>query len=408
LIAGKHKEFTKEEIYMKRSFRPEDISIDAIRTVALNRRQLVTCMAAATLTGLGLPAQSSTEGTVRIGQVIPLTGPIAPVSIPIVEGQRVYIDEVNAKGGVNGNRIELITLDDAFDSKKTLEQTNVLLNEKDVSALFGYGTGGGIAALQPLLLEKKIPLLGIYSGADQLRAKHNPYMFITSASFGDEMRQMVRHVITLQNSKLAVSLPPNGQALGLRDMIEKLAKEAGATIVAFAEMAQDGSNAAAVVDQLSAKEPHAILLMAVGTPVLAFMKAASGKVKVPIYTLSVSGSSAFLRALGPAAHGMAISQVIPFPWRTTSPLTRQFAASMERAKLDVTYDRMWGYLNAAILVEALRRAGKQPTPQSITAAIDGMSDVDVGGYRLNFSKTNHIGSRFVEMTMVGSRGDYVR
>jgi ABC-type branched-subunit amino acid transport system substrate-binding protein len=219
---------------------------------------------------------------------------------------------------------------------------------------------------------------------------------------------MVRHLVTLQSTKIAVSVPPNWQVMGLRDTLDKVAKDAGATVVSFVEMAQDGSNAAQVADQLMANEPNAILLLAVGVPVLAFMKAAAGKVKVPVYTLSVSGSSAFLRALGPAARGLAISQVIPFPWRTTSPLTRQFAASMERAKLDVTYDRMWGYLNAAILVEALRRSGKQPTPQSITVATESMSDVDLGGYRLSFSKTNHNGSRFVEMTMVGPRGEYVR
>jgi branched-chain amino acid transport system substrate-binding protein len=398
----------KQEIPMRQAPKPDDLARDAIQGAGLNRRQLAAGMAAATLGGLSLSAKSSTEGTVRIGQVIPLTGPISPVSLPIVEGQKVYIDEVNAKGGINGNRIDLITLDDAFDPAKTVAQTNVLLNEKDVSALFGYGTGGGIGALQPLLLERKVPLLGVYSGSDQLRARLHPYIFITSASFGDEIRQMVRHLATLQSTRIAVSLPPNWQALGLRDTLEKVAKDAGATVVGFAEMAQDGSNAAQVADQLSAKEPNAILLLAVGTPVLAFMKAVAGKVKVPVYTLSVSGSSAFLRALGPAAHGLAISQVVPFPWRTTSPLTRQFAASMERAKLDVTYDRMWGYLNAAVLVEALRRAGKQPTPQSITAAMDSMSDVDLGGYRLSFSKTNHNGSRFVEMTMVGSRGEYVR
>ena len=81
---------------------------------------------------------------------------------------------------------------------------------------------------------------------------------------------------------------------------------------------------------------------------------------------------------------------------------------MTRAQLAPSYDRMWGFLNATILVEVLRRAGPNPTPVGIVGAIEHMGNVDLGGYRLAFDGDNHNGSRFVEITMIGANGRYVR
>ena len=129
---------------------------------------------------------------------------------------------------------------------------------------------------------------------------------------------------------------------------------------------------------------------------------------MPVYALSLAGTAAMLNLLGDSARGVAVTQVVPYPMRQTTPLTRQFGAAMTKARLAPTYDRMWGYLNASILVEVLRRAGPNPTPASIVSTMERMGTVDIGGYRLNFDSDNHHGSNFVEITMVGTGGQYVR
>lgn len=382
--------------------------MDDKRAFFIRRRHWLGGLTATALTSLCPPARAQ-GNVVRIGQVLPLTGPIGPVTRPLIDAQGVLIDEVNAKGGIHGSRIEIITLDDAFDARKTVEQTRALLNEKGVVALFGYGTAAGIAATFPLLQEKKVPLIGSYTGADYLRSTLHPYYFTTTASFGDEIRQIVRNLVTLQSTKLAVCLPESEVGHATFTLLEQVMKDTGATLVANRFAALDGSDASDLLETMAATDAHAILLLYSGSPMLAFMQAARGKLRLPpIYTFSLAGTSVFLKALGPSAHGMAISQVVPYPWRTTTALTRQFNAAMARAKLAISYDHMHGYLNAVILVEALRRAGKSPTPASITSAMEDMNDVDLGGYRLNYSRANHHGSHFVEMTMVGSRGEYLR
>ena len=105
---------------------------------------------------------------------------------------------------------------------------------------------------------------------------------------------------------------------------------------------------------------------------------------------------------------MAFTQVVPYPLRQTSTLTRNFSAAMAAAKLEPTYDRMWGYLNASILVEVLRRSGPRPTPAVVSAALERMTDVDIGGYRVAYGPQKHHGSSFVEITMVDAGGKFVR
>ncbi len=374
----------------------------------ITRRHALGTVAALSLGTSALPSAHAAEGVIRVGQVLPLSGPVGDAVKLLIEGQNAAFADVNAKGGVNGSRVEIITLDDAFDGKKTVEQVNVLLNEHKVTCLFGLATGPGIGATLPILMQRQVPLVTVYNGADQLRAKHHPYFFTATASFNDEMRQMIRNLTTVKSNRIAVAIQGNDFGRANLAMIEALAKEYGATLVGHAELNMDGTKSEEALKKLSALNPQAILLLSAGMPVLNFLKVASSSVRIPIYTMSMAGSSVFLKMLGSTAAGLGITQIVPYPWRQTNTLVRNFKASMERNKLEMSYDRMAGYLNATVLIEALKRAGKNPSGSAIVAAIENMGELDLGGYRLNFSRTNHHGSNFVELSMVGKDGRYFR
>jgi ABC-type branched-subunit amino acid transport system substrate-binding protein len=374
----------------------------------VDRRNVLGRLAA--LAALGTPGMRAhaENAPIRIGQSLPITGPLAPVVQPIAEGQRALLQDVNARGGVNGARIELVTLDDGADPQRTVDNVHRLVEAERVAGLFGFASVPGLMRALPVVTEYRVPLLGVYNGADIVRRGHQPYLFTTTASIGDEVTTMVRTLAAMRVLRLGVAFQDNEFGRFMMPLVEAIAKEHGAEIAVSQPVAPDGTNAEAAVRAVAAKEPQAVLLLAAGNAALGFLRAAHEVVRVPVYALSLVGTTALLEALGPAAHGLAVTQVVPYPWRETSPLTRQFAAAMARAKLTPTYDRMWGYLNASILVEVLRRAGPNPTPASIVAAIEHMGSVDVGGYRLAFDAENHHGSRFVEITMIGPSGKYVR
>jgi ABC-type branched-subunit amino acid transport system substrate-binding protein len=80
---------------------------------------------------------------------------------------------------------------------------------------------------------------------------------------------------------------------------------------------------------------------------------------------------------------------------------------MQAAGRAPSYGSMEGYVTARVMVEALRRAGKNLTRASLIAALENMNDVDLDGFNLNFSPGNHNGTAFVDLTIVGRAGRFL-
>jgi ABC-type branched-subunit amino acid transport system substrate-binding protein len=169
-----------------------------------------------------------------------------------------------------------------------------------------------------------------------------------------------------------------------------------------------GQNSLQVCQALAAVRPQAVIFMAFGPALVPFMKAARSQIGVPVYVPSIANSKPLLDALGDDARGLAITGIVPYPNQRTTSLTRDYGAAMDRAKLPVDFDHFFGYINMRVLFEALKRAGKNVTSQSLVGAIEGMGKVDLGGYTVNYSPTNHHGSSFVELMIVGPGGRYIR
>jgi ABC-type branched-subunit amino acid transport system substrate-binding protein len=235
---------------------------------------------------------------VRIGQSLPMTGPLRAVVQPIAEGQQALLRSVNAQGGVNGAPIELITLDDGADPARTLENTRALLDQHNVAALFGYAFVPGLVRTLPLLDERRVPLLGIYNGADIVRSDARPWLFTTTASLRDEIGAMVQTLATLDTRKLVVAYQNNELGRFMLPQVEALAAQHRVTLLAKVPLEPDGSNAKDASLAVSAASPQAVLLLAGGAAVLGFMKSLPASARVPVYALSLAGTTALVEQLG--------------------------------------------------------------------------------------------------------------
>lgn len=354
------------------------------------------------------PGATPGSGDIVIGQSAHLSGPLAPTLKAVLRGQDMALAEFNRKGGVGGRNVSLVTLDDAYDAQKTVSNVKELLARPDVVALFGLTNTAGIAAALPLVAEKKVPLVGVYSGSPVLRARHNPYFFTTMASYRDEVVQMVRNLVTLHQSEIGLVYQnsPFGQLMA--PVVEESCKALGATLVAKVPLEVSGSDAVAAVSVLAAAKPRALIFMSFGPSMVPFVKAARQRIAAPIYCVSIANSRALIEALGDEARGLAIAQIVPYPFRATSALTRNYHAAMASADLPVDYDHFFGYLNFTVLLEGLKRAGKGVTPQKLAASMESMRLLDIGGYTVDYSPENHHGSKFVELVMVAPGGKYLR
>ena len=375
----------------------------------ITRRTVLSAAVAMPFIARAAETRTTDAGDILIGQSVPMSGPAGPSFSVLLEGQDLALKELNDRGGINGRQVKLIKLDDGYDTKKCAENVARLIDEDKVIALTGLGSTAGVGATLPILLEKKVPLIGVYTGSPSLRTKQHPYFFTTSASYRDEVVQMIRNQVTLQRSRIGLVYSNNPFGQLMVPVVEEVAKDMGVTIVSRASLEITGTDAVAAAQAIAKESPQAVIMMAFGTGIFPFIKAARSIIGAPLYCPSVANAKALLDALGDDARGLAYTVTIPYPWRQTSPLMRDYNAAMDAAKLPIDYDHLTGYLNMRVLLAALGRAGKSITSQGLVTTLEQrMKKVDIGGYVLDFSPTNHHGSKFVETVIVGPGGRYMR
>lgn len=373
--------------------------------ILIHRRRLLG--AGAALAAFGLPTLAhSQSGPIRIGQSAPLSGPVAGAFQGPLAGQKLAFDTVNRRGGIAGRPVELVLLDDGYDTARTVENVKLLVERDKVVALTGLGSTAGVAAVLPYLAQTRMPLVGSWTGAHVLRLRPHPTFFTSQASFKDEVEHSLRTLATIHMDTVGVAYQDNAFGELMMPVVETAAKGLGVTLVARAPLAVDGSNAADAAKALAAAKPKAVLMIAVGPSVVGFVKAARASLNVPVYTLSVAASS--VAALGVEAHGLAMTQIVPSPWRKVDAMAREFNELAEAAQVPVNYSSYGGYLGAQFLLEALRRASPRVSPDSIIQAIHSIRNWSLGGNMLSFGPDRHHGTAWAEITIVDANGRFRR
>ncbi|HET9205036.1 MAG TPA: ABC transporter substrate-binding protein, partial [Burkholderiaceae bacterium] len=249
------------------------------------------------------PARAE-EQPIVIGQSGHLSGPLAPSFKGTLAGQRIALDEFNAKGGVEGRTVKLVQLDDAYDPAKCAQNVQKLIDEEKCTALFGLASTGNVAAVLPMLMDKQVPLIGVYTGSPSLRAKHHPYFFTTMASYRDEVLKMVKNQKTLMRDRIALVYMNNPFGQLMVPVINEVVKEQDAKLVASVAFEPDAKNTGAVVKSLADAKPDAVVIMAFGPPVVPLVKAIRGSLSVPQYAVSIANSKSLIAALGDDARGL--------------------------------------------------------------------------------------------------------
>lgn len=372
------------------------------------RRSILLALAstAALATGPALAQPAPARGDILIGRSTAMSGGMAPFLAPIHEGQDAAIEDFNAKGGVGGRKVRLVTMDDGFDARRTLENAKQMTEKDGVLALFGVSGTTQVMTLLPYLTQARVPLISVYTGSPAVRAQQHPYLFTTRANYADELVKIVRNLVAVQTSRIAVAYENNDFGKLLLPLVEKTIAAENATLAGSHALASSGEDAAAAAQALSASKPQAVLLVAAGPSVVAYVRANRAHLGVPVYTLSLGAGTAVLKALGDDARGLAVARTGPSPSRPNIQLTRDFQASMKRHDKPVDYDRYTGYMDARVLIEGLRAAGPNVTRASLVQAMEGLGNLDLGGFAYQFSAQNHHGSNYVDIAVVGAGGVY--
>jgi len=271
------------------------------------------------------------------------------------------------------------------------------------------GTPTTVAAM-PVFTDAKVPLVGPFTGAESLRTPVNRYIFNVRASYYDETEKIVEQLVSTGNKKIAVFYQDDayGQA-GLKGVQIAMDKR-NLKIVALGKVERNTVNVGDAVKTIYAAEPDGVVMISAYTSIAEFvrqMKKAGSTTQ--FYNVSFVGSIALANALKEEGHGVAISQVVPFPWSPSQPIVKEYQTVLTKAGItDFNFSSLEGFIVGKVMVEGIKRAGKDLTREKLIAALESMNNADLGDFVVNFSPTNHSGSKYVDLTMIGQGGKFVK
>ena len=373
---------------------------------ALNRRHVLQHLAAATAS-IGLPAVAQNERRIVLGQSAAFSGPAAQLGIQMNRGAKLYFDSVNAAGGVNGAQIELRTMDDMYEPDKCKANTDALINKEDVFALFGYvGTPTSLAAL-PLVNQYKVPFFGPFTGAEALRDPFSRYVFHVRASYYDETALIVKQLTSLNLKKIAVFRQNDSYGQAGYDGVVRALKALNLEPVAVGLVERNTVAVESAVQAIVPKQPDAVVQISAYKSCAAFIREArKAGYGGTFYNVSFVGTQALADELGRQAMGVVVSQVMPFPFSLTSPISREYLSAVQKAGGDnkPNYSSMEGYVAAKLFTEGLRRAGRAPNREALINGLESVQSLDLGGFVVGYGGKSHVASRFVDLSMLTDDG----
>lgn len=378
--------------------------------MAVHRLELLEVLTMALALALAPPVAAQ----IRIGQTSSFTGPVGPAVKEGTDAAKVYFDAVNARGGINGALIELISVDDKFDAKLTAENARKLIDQGVVALFFNRGTPQ-TEAIMPLLMERKVPLIAPSTGAMVVHEPVHPWVFNVRATYQREAERAVRHLYSIGLKRVAVllrddSFGADGAAGALRGF-----EAMGAKPVVNEKYARTKPDFAPAVQKIVQADAQAVMFIGAGTEVAdgtRLLRAAGSQAQ--IVTLSNNAAAGFIKAMGENARGVIVSQVFPSERSLSAPLIKELHDLLrvrwggQGKPPEITPAMVEGFAAAKVLVEGLRRAAPDPTPARLKAALEGMRKFDLGGLELGFSPTDHTGLEYSDLSIIDRDGHFRR
>jgi ABC-type branched-subunit amino acid transport system substrate-binding protein len=355
-------------------------------------------------------AAGGAEAQIVVGQTAGFSGPDAALVKETTDGARMAFERLNKTGGVHGQAVRLVSLDDRGDPALASAQAQELVTQRKAVALFLSHGAAPTAAVRSQLDALKVPLVAPVTGADDVIRTQDPWLFATRATWRREAEKVVSYLLGAGIAPVGVVHANDAFGIDAATGAHRAFAQAGAApaFVLACDAVQPAFST--LVEEAAKRSPKAVLFIG-AAPVVAdgakALRAAGSQAQVA--TLSNNATAAFVRLMGTHARGTIVAQAFPSERSTSLPLVKAANALAVDKGLDgATPAMLEGYVGATVLVEGLKRAGRGPTGRSVRAALESMRRVDLGGVEIDYGASRHGGRDSVELSVVDADGRFKR
>jgi branched-chain amino acid transport system substrate-binding protein len=347
---------------------------------------------------------------ILIGASLPLTGPNAAAGQEGLTAMKAAFGALNAKGGIQGRKVRLEVLDDAFSAATAAENVK-LLNAKGGVALFNCWGTSSCSAMMPVITEAKLPMVSGIAGGGPMRAQPGRYVFNVRASTADEIQKMVDVMLTGGQNRIALVYQDDPFGKSGQVAAQGVLQKAGLKAKIELPLARDGSNALAVTRQILQSGANGVILVASPVPTVALIKLARKEgLAIQFYNLAAQANIKVANDLGPNAGSVVFTTVVPSPWKSRMSIVSEYQQAMQAftGKQDYSYLSLEVFINAKVLIEGLSRAAPNITRDGLIAALETMGEQRFGdAMNIKYSPSERSGSEYIGLTIFNSQGRFM-
>lgn len=377
-----------------------------------NRSSIANSIAKSTMLGLffvGAFAQSSfaqnSRTEVVIGTSAAFTGRTSASIKAFNEGAQIQFDIVNKRGGIGGRKIIYASLDDGNLPELVVENTKRLLDDDKAIALFGYAGDATVNAALPIIAQRNVALVGAITGAQSHRS--HPNLFPLRASYHAEVEKIVGQNLQLGKTRFAIFYQNDEFGKDVVAGLEKSLAKRKLTIASSGEYARNSINLGAAVTNTLRGNPQAIIMACTLEACAEFVRQ-SVKLKstARLNHLASIDAGAYFKELGSLTLGLELTHVVPLPTSIGIPVINDFSKDTKEvaSKHVPSLLSLEGYLAAKVMVEALRRAGNNPTRAKVLEALNNMGELNLNGFSVSYAPSANIGSTYADISIIGPGG----
>jgi ABC-type branched-subunit amino acid transport system substrate-binding protein len=351
-------------------------------------------------------APGITNNQILVGSCSALDGPARFLGLQTIVGATTYLNHINSEGGVFGRKIQLLAFDDGYEPANAENCFKRLQKEGIFSAGFFVGTPTA-AKYVPLAEANKVPVVGLFTGAEMLYTPLKHYVMNVRASYYDETREQVDNLWNVLGiHKIGVIYQDDAFGQAVLSGLQLALKKHNAAPVAMGTFPRNTLDVEKGINAVRPMNPGAVLIVGPYAPVAEIVKKAHTTGWHPIFlTVSFVGTEKFISEAGKDAEGTVITQVVPPYTRVDFPTVALYRESLKAfyPNEQPNFVSLEGFVDAMVLVEGLKRAGKDPTRERLISAIESIQNKDLGlGPRLTlkYSPTRHKGFDQIYTTVV--------
>ena len=367
-------------------------------TSILNRRHVIALAASALLAGSAWAQgyEKKDEGVsaqeIVLGSSQPMSGTLAYMGKAVDEAIRTYFDMVNGQGGVHGRKIKLITYDDELKPAKSVANAKLLVERDNVLAMVGnIGHATNMSAYE-YSGPKKVPTIGALSISDLTSTPARDYLYVLPSPQSTETAAYVDHAInTLKAKRVAMLYQNDGWGKPAYDIAVKQLEKYGQKLVEAQTFERFATDITSQVFKLKESNPDVVIVYALGQEAVLFFRGAEKLGWKPtVFGAGGLNDPKFIELLGKSDAKLYVASYYD-PIDGNNPAIKDFNDRYTKMYPNSKPSSMalMGYSSAAVMVEALRRAGPQPDRAKVIAALDNLKDFDQKiGPKITFQPVN--------------------